>query len=221
MVGFLLGLFRLVWLFGKGNQTVVLENLALRQQLAVYKRRKKRPRLAGRDRWFWSRVVSKKLDLFENTGLVRTVRNRTDEDAKLRRCSLHRVIGLLSGTLNGDGIDEIIICPPNGHEVKQWSEEDDYAYLAGLVVFDRAGKELTRGKFCSQYMGYSEERACPIVAKKVEFETARRGGLLDIVTTGWIDDAWLGFKGPKHRLHLVNTHYEPEPAAPASRLRSR
>ena len=53
MVGFLLGLFRLVWLFGKGNQAVVLENLALCQQLAVYRRKKKRPRLAGRDRWFW------------------------------------------------------------------------------------------------------------------------------------------------------------------------
>jgi hypothetical protein len=30
MLGFLLGLFRLVWLFGKGHQAVVLENLALR-----------------------------------------------------------------------------------------------------------------------------------------------------------------------------------------------
>jgi transposase InsO family protein len=53
MLGFLLGLFRLVWLFGKGHQAVVLENLALRQQLSVYKRKQKRPRLVGRDRWFW------------------------------------------------------------------------------------------------------------------------------------------------------------------------
>ena len=53
MLGLLLGLFRLVWLFGKGHQAVVLENLALRQQLSVCKRRHKRPRLVGRDRWFW------------------------------------------------------------------------------------------------------------------------------------------------------------------------
>jgi len=32
MVGLLLGLFRLVWLFGKGHQALVLENLARRQQ---------------------------------------------------------------------------------------------------------------------------------------------------------------------------------------------
>jgi transposase InsO family protein len=53
MLAFLLGLFRLVWLFGKGHHAVVLENLALRQQLAIYKRKKKRSRLVGRDRWFW------------------------------------------------------------------------------------------------------------------------------------------------------------------------
>jgi putative transposase len=54
MLGFiLLGLFRLVFLFGKGHQAVVLENLALRQQLSIYKRKRKRPRLAGHDRWFW------------------------------------------------------------------------------------------------------------------------------------------------------------------------
>ena len=53
MLGFPLGLFRLVWLFGKGHQAVALENLALRQQLSVYKRKQKLPRLIGRDRWFW------------------------------------------------------------------------------------------------------------------------------------------------------------------------
>lgn len=53
MLSFPLGLFRLVWLFGKGHQAVALGNLALRQQLSVYKRKQKRPRLSGRDRWFW------------------------------------------------------------------------------------------------------------------------------------------------------------------------
>src|SRR3984893_7555670 len=53
MLAILLGLFRLIWLFGRGHHAVVLENLALRQQLSIYKRKKKRPRLVGRDRWFW------------------------------------------------------------------------------------------------------------------------------------------------------------------------
>src|ERR1044071_3214155 len=61
MLAILLGLFRLIWLFGRGHQAVVLENLALRQQLAIYKRTKKRPQLMARDRWFWVvlSVVSK------------------------------------------------------------------------------------------------------------------------------------------------------------------
>jgi hypothetical protein len=50
MLAFLLGFFRLIWLFGKEHHAVVLENLALRQQLAIYKRKHTRPRLAGRDR---------------------------------------------------------------------------------------------------------------------------------------------------------------------------
>jgi hypothetical protein len=53
MLAFFLGLFRLVWLFGKDHRGVVLENLALRQQLSVYKRKHQRPRIVGRDRWFW------------------------------------------------------------------------------------------------------------------------------------------------------------------------
>ena len=53
MLAILLGLFQLIWLFGRGHHAVVLENLALRQQLAIYERTKKRPRLVGRDRWFW------------------------------------------------------------------------------------------------------------------------------------------------------------------------
>lgn len=53
MLAFLLGLFRMVWLFGKNHRGVVLENLALRQQLSIYKRKHKRPRFVDRDRWFW------------------------------------------------------------------------------------------------------------------------------------------------------------------------
>src|SRR6202011_6257176 len=41
MLAILLGLFRLIWLCGRGHHAVVLENLALRQQLAIYKRKKK------------------------------------------------------------------------------------------------------------------------------------------------------------------------------------
>ncbi len=48
----------MIWLFGKGQhavvlEAVVLENVALRQQIAVYKRKQKHSRLARRDRWFW------------------------------------------------------------------------------------------------------------------------------------------------------------------------
>ena len=53
MSAFLLGWFRLIWLFTRGHQALVLENLALPQQLAVYKRHSKRPRLRRSDRMFW------------------------------------------------------------------------------------------------------------------------------------------------------------------------
>ena len=53
MLALLLGLFRLIWLLGRGHYAVALENLALRQQLAIYKRKRVRPRLARRNRWFW------------------------------------------------------------------------------------------------------------------------------------------------------------------------
>jgi hypothetical protein len=42
-----------------GHKQVALENLALRHQLAVFTREKKRPRLRDRDRFFW--IVLKKL----------------------------------------------------------------------------------------------------------------------------------------------------------------
>ena len=40
-------------LLGCGHRAVALENLALRQQLAVFKRTVKRPPLRRRDRLFW------------------------------------------------------------------------------------------------------------------------------------------------------------------------
>src|ERR1700739_5163288 len=53
MLAFFLGLFRLVWLFEKGDAAILLENLVLRQQLSIYKRKQKHPRLTAHDRWFW------------------------------------------------------------------------------------------------------------------------------------------------------------------------
>ena len=53
MLAILFGLFRFSLLFTRGHKAVVLENLALRQQLAIYKRKNKRPRLIRRERWFW------------------------------------------------------------------------------------------------------------------------------------------------------------------------
>jgi hypothetical protein len=114
--------------------------------------------------------------------------------------------------LNGDGVDEIVIWPSNGQRVEQWNSEDESAYRAGVVAFDWTGNELTRAKFCSEYTAYSEERACPILAKKVEFQPAKSGGRLDLVTTEWWDSAFFGFKAPQHRFHLTGSHYEPEAA---------
>ena len=48
-----LRLVHLIWLFTRGHQVLVLENLALRQQLAIFKRQQKRPRLSRWDRLFW------------------------------------------------------------------------------------------------------------------------------------------------------------------------
>jgi len=53
MFVFLLRFFRLVFPFARGHQALVFENLALRQQLAIYQRKQKRPRLTRWDRWFW------------------------------------------------------------------------------------------------------------------------------------------------------------------------
>ena len=53
MPEFLLRLVRLVWLFARGQQALVLENIALRQQWAVFKRHRKYPRLNRSDRVFW------------------------------------------------------------------------------------------------------------------------------------------------------------------------
>jgi hypothetical protein len=57
----ILCLFRFVQLLGSGHQAVAAENLALRLQLAAFRRKRKRPLLTELDRLFWiglSRVWS-------------------------------------------------------------------------------------------------------------------------------------------------------------------
>jgi hypothetical protein len=44
MLSFSFGLFRLVWLLGKGHHGIILEILAFRQQLSIYERKQKRLR---------------------------------------------------------------------------------------------------------------------------------------------------------------------------------
>jgi hypothetical protein len=44
---------RLVILMLSGHTQIAVENVALRQQLAVFKRDMKKPKLRGRDRLFW------------------------------------------------------------------------------------------------------------------------------------------------------------------------
>jgi len=54
MIPLLLHLFRVLpFLFG-GHPQLALENLALRQQLSVYKRTATRPKLRTTDRLFWA-----------------------------------------------------------------------------------------------------------------------------------------------------------------------
>jgi hypothetical protein len=53
MLAIILYLFRFVRLLGSGHQTVAVENLALRLQLAAYKRKRRRPVLTPWDRLFW------------------------------------------------------------------------------------------------------------------------------------------------------------------------
>ncbi len=58
MIPFLFRLVRLLNLALPSRRSLILENLALRQQLAVYKRNAKRPRLRQTDRLFLGLVVS-------------------------------------------------------------------------------------------------------------------------------------------------------------------
>src|SRR5947199_8146434 len=53
MITLLLHLLRLLPFLCGGHRQLALENLALRQQLAVYKRTMTRPRLRTADRFFW------------------------------------------------------------------------------------------------------------------------------------------------------------------------
>jgi putative transposase len=53
MLAILLYLFRFLRLLGSGHQAIALENLALRRQLAAYRRKRKRPVLTRLDRLFW------------------------------------------------------------------------------------------------------------------------------------------------------------------------
>ena len=54
MIPLLLHLFRLLPLLFGGHRQLALENLALRQQLAVYTRTATRPKLRTTDRLFWA-----------------------------------------------------------------------------------------------------------------------------------------------------------------------
>jgi hypothetical protein len=53
MLNSLLLVLRFLMLVFSGHKRVALENAALRQQLAVFTRERKRPRLRNRDRLFW------------------------------------------------------------------------------------------------------------------------------------------------------------------------
>ena len=52
-MGIVQSIFVLVWAFTMGRAAAAVENLPLRQQLAVFKQSVKRPKLRPRDRVFW------------------------------------------------------------------------------------------------------------------------------------------------------------------------
>jgi putative transposase len=56
MLVILLALFRFLRLLASGHQALAIENLALRRQLAAYRRKRTRPRLTRFDRWFWAGI---------------------------------------------------------------------------------------------------------------------------------------------------------------------
>ena len=57
MVAIILCLFRFIRLLGSGHQGVAVENLALRLQLAAFRRKRKRPILTQLDRLFLGSIV--------------------------------------------------------------------------------------------------------------------------------------------------------------------
>ena len=59
MITLLLHLLRLFPFFFGGHRQLAVENLALRQQLAVYKRTTARPKLRTTDRLFWIWTLSR------------------------------------------------------------------------------------------------------------------------------------------------------------------
>jgi hypothetical protein len=63
MLAVILHCFRLLFLLISGHQAIAFANIALRQQLAIFKRANKRPRLTGRDRWFDYHYHSVLIDL--------------------------------------------------------------------------------------------------------------------------------------------------------------
>jgi len=62
MITFLLRLLRLLPVLLGGHRQLALENLALRQQLAVYKRMMTRPRLRRPDRLYFAKTASDSVD---------------------------------------------------------------------------------------------------------------------------------------------------------------
>jgi hypothetical protein len=75
MITLLLHLLRLLPFLCGGRRQLALENLALRQQLAVYKRTMRRPKLRTIDRVFWV-GLSQSLDRLETGSGLRVARHR-------------------------------------------------------------------------------------------------------------------------------------------------
>jgi hypothetical protein len=81
MLTALVVLLRSIGLLCRGHRAVALENVALRQQLAVLTRTVKRPQLRRRDRLFWILVPS------ENAVLLAVVDVAVDDGYAFEPCN--------------------------------------------------------------------------------------------------------------------------------------
>lgn len=111
--------------------------------------------------------------------------------------------------LNGDGTAEILIWPS---KLEYDFPEDSarFGYAVGVVAFDVKGMELTRQTDCKNFYYLPDNAACPIVAHMNHLVPSADGRQMEILVTGWEDDAVSGATKLVRRFRLINGYYKPQ-----------